>query len=69
MPFNGPIYIIWPADKHGRPGGSWRQDKRWLVLDVTDGLDAFEVVAGPMTRGEALDESLRLRRRRDKDEG
>lgn len=55
------IYTVWPADKDGRPGGSWRQSKRWLVLDVTNGIEAALIVAGPMPRHDALDHELLLR--------
>jgi hypothetical protein len=55
------IYTIWPADKNGNPGGSWRQMKRWLVLDVTNGMDDIRRVFGPVSREEALAEELRLR--------
>jgi hypothetical protein len=55
------IYTVWPADKTGNPGGDWRQMKRWLVLDVTAGIDAAEIVHGPVSRSEALDHELKLR--------
>ena len=58
------VYTIWPADKEGRPAsspGAWRQERRWLVLDVTDGLDAACVVEGPVSRWEALRRELELR--------
>ncbi len=59
------IYTIWPARKDGKPGGSWRQAGRWLVLDVTRGLDDVEIVYGPASRSAALDEELRLRRTKE----
>lgn len=58
------IYTIWPADKEGMPtstSGAWHQTRRWLVLDVTDGLDAARVVEGPVPRQEALRRELELR--------
>ena len=58
------IYTIWPADRKGMPtssSGAWRQDRRWLVLDVTDGLDAVHVVEGPVSRATALRRELELR--------
>lgn len=58
------VYTIWPADKEGHPtssSGAWRQTRRWLVLDVTDGLDAARVVEGPVCRQEALRRELELR--------
>lgn len=58
------VYTIWPADKEGLPtssSGAWRQTRRWLVLDVTEGLDAVHVVEGPVSRQEALRRELELR--------
>ena len=58
------IYTIWPADREGLPAsssGAWRQDRRWLVLDVTDGLDDAHVVEGPASRWTALHRELELR--------
>lgn len=58
------VFTIWPADKEGFPAassGAWRQSRRWLVLDVTDGLDAVHVVEGPVSRQEALRRELELR--------
>lgn len=58
------VYTIWPADKEGNPAsgsGAWRQTRRWLVLDVTDGIDAAKLVAGPITREAALKRELELR--------
>jgi hypothetical protein len=62
------VYTIWPADKKGLPAGgagAWRQERRWLVLDVTEGLDAASVVEGPVPRREALRRELKLRARWD----
>jgi hypothetical protein len=58
------IYTIWPADREGNPAttqGAWRQSRRWLVLDVTDGLDAARVVEGPVSRWTALRRELEVR--------
>ena len=58
------IYTIWPATREGTPAASssaWRQERRWLVLDVTDGMDAARVVEGPVSRWEALRRELELR--------
>lgn len=57
------IYTIWPATKGGEPASSaqaWRQTTRWLVLDVTRGLDQAVVMALG-SRAECLAEELRLR--------
>jgi len=61
---NSRIYTIWPADREGNPAttqGAWRQSRRWLVLDVTDGLDAARVVEGPVSRWTALRRELEVR--------
>jgi len=58
------IYTIWPADREGMPSSSsnaWRQQTRWLVLDVSDGLDAAHIVEGPVSRAAALQRELELR--------
>lgn len=55
------IVTIWPAGKNWRPGGSWRQSKRWLVLDVTGGLGSAMIIARCEDRARACAESLRLR--------
>lgn len=58
------VYTIWPADKDGFPATSssaWRQERRWLVLDVTDGLDAARIVEGPVSRQAALRRELEIR--------
>ena len=55
------VYTIWPADREGVPAtssGAWKQDRYWLVLDVTWG-DAC-VVEGPVSRGAALRRELEL---------
>jgi hypothetical protein len=57
-----PIYTIWPAKKDWTPGGNWRQDQRWLVLNVTAGLDAAEIIGKFKRRGEALGREMELRR-------
>lgn len=57
------IYTIWPANKEGMPAASsqaWRQQTRWLVLDVSDGLDAAHIVEGPVSRQTALRRELEL---------
>lgn len=56
------VYTIWPADREGVPAtssGAWRQDRYWIVLDVTWG-DAC-VVEGPVSRWIALRRELELR--------
>lgn len=58
------IYTIWPADRNGNPASTsaaWRQSTRWLVLDVTDGLDSVHVVEGPVSRWDALRRELEVR--------
>lgn len=58
------VYTIWPSNKEGHPVGSsgaWRQDRHWLVLDVTEGLDTARVVEGPVSRWVALRRELELR--------
>jgi hypothetical protein len=58
------VYTIWPGDREGLPArasNAWRQDRYWLVLDVTDGLDRACVVEGPVPRQEALRRELELR--------
>lgn len=60
------VYTIWPSDKDGLPATkstAWQQTRRWLVLDVTDGLDAARVVEGPVSRETALRRELELRAR------
>jgi hypothetical protein len=51
------MYTIWPADRDGLPArfeSTWQQDARWLVLDITDGLDHAHVVEGPVSRDVAI---------------
>ena len=50
------IYTLWPANHQDLPAlssGTWSQERRWFVLDVTDGLAAAHVVEGPISRPEA----------------
>jgi len=56
------VFTIWPADREGIPAkssGAWRQDRNWLVLDITGGDTC--VVEGPVSRWEALRRELELR--------
>lgn len=58
------IYTIWPSDREGVPATTstaWRQNRHWLVLDVTDGLDRSHVVEGPVTLEVAVRRELELR--------
>jgi hypothetical protein len=58
------VYTIWPADRSGAPASTasaWRQDRSWLVLDVTEGLSSAHVVEGPVTRQEACRRELEIR--------
>jgi hypothetical protein len=58
------LYTIWPADREGLPASSptaWQQDRHWIVLDITDGLDSAHVVEGPVSRWEALRRELEIR--------
>jgi hypothetical protein len=51
------VYTTWPANRMDLPAttsGAWCQERRWFVLDVTDGLAAAHVVEGPVSRPEAL---------------
>lgn len=51
------VYTIWPAAQEDLPAatsGPWHQERRWLVLDVTDGVAASYVVEGPVDHSEAL---------------
>lgn len=51
------IYTIWPASQEDLPAatsGPWCQERRWLVLDVTDGIAASYIVEGPVAHPEAL---------------
>ena len=40
---------------------AWHQDRHWLVLDVTDGMDHARVVEGPVSCAVALRRELELR--------
>ena len=58
------VFTIWPADKQGQPASgaaSWRQERDWLVLDITEGLSAWRIVEGPVTKWVALQRELELR--------
>jgi hypothetical protein len=58
------VYTIWPANQMDLPAvtsGAWYQERRWLVLDVTDGLAAAHVVEGPVAYPEALHRAAELR--------
>jgi hypothetical protein len=58
------VYTIWPADRNGMPATTaeaWHQESRWLVLDITEGLDAAHVVEGPVCRSTALRRELEIR--------
>jgi len=58
------VYTIWPSDRDGMPAtraGAWRQDKSWLVIDVTNGVTDAPVVEGPVSRQEACRRALELR--------
>jgi hypothetical protein len=58
------VYTIWPSDRDGIPAASsaaWHQTTRWLVLDVSDGLDSAHIVEGPVSRQEALHRESELR--------
>jgi hypothetical protein len=51
------IYTIWPASQEDLPAstsGPWHQERRWLVLDVTDGIAASYIVEGPVGYPEAI---------------
>jgi len=41
--------------------GAWRQDRYWLVLDVTEGIGFARIVEGPVERASALRRELELR--------
>ena len=58
------VYTIWPADREGVPAATssaWHQDRHWLVLDVSDGMDRARIVEGPVSRQVALRRELELR--------
>jgi hypothetical protein len=57
------IYTIWPASQEGLPAstsGPWHQERRWLVLDVTDGIASSYVVEGPVAHPEALQRAAEI---------
>lgn len=56
------VFTIWPANREGIPAtsaGAWRQERHWLVLDITGGDTC--VVEGPVSRETALRRELELR--------
>ncbi len=59
------VYTIWPATREGviaTSSGAWRQDRYWLVLDVSEGIAlARVVIEGPVDRATALRRELELR--------
>lgn len=58
------IYTIWPANRDGLPAassGPWHQERRWFVLDATDGLAAAHIVEGPVLHPEARSREAELR--------
>jgi hypothetical protein len=58
------IYTIWPATQEDLPtstSGPWHQERRWFVLDVTDGIAASYIVEGPVTHPEALHRAAEIR--------
>jgi hypothetical protein len=58
------VFTIWPANSEGIPAtseGAWRQDRHWVVLDITGG--GTFVVEGPVSRETALRRELELRAR------
>jgi len=64
QPFDQRVYTIWPANREGviaTSSGAWRQDRYWLVLDVTDGIESAQIVEGPVERATALRRELELR--------
>lgn len=63
-PGDARIYTIWPASQEDLPAatsGPWYQERRWLVLDVTDGVAASYIVEGPVTHPEALHRAAEIR--------
>lgn len=57
------IYTIWPAAQDNLPAassGPWHQERRWLVLDVTDGVAASYIVEGPVAHPEALQRATEI---------
>jgi hypothetical protein len=59
----GRVYTIWPAqeDLPAVTSGPWHQERRWLVLDVTDGIAASYVVEGPVEHVEAIRRAAEMR--------
>lgn len=60
------IYTIWPASQEDLPAstsGPWHQERRWLVLDVTDGIAASYIVEGPVTHPEAIRRATEIQTR------
>ena len=58
------VYTIWPADREGVPAATsnaWHQDRHWLVLDISEGMECARVVEGPVSREVALRRELELR--------
>jgi hypothetical protein len=58
------VYTIWPANYEDLPAlssGTWHQERRWFVLDVTDGLAAAYIVEGPVSHPEALRREAEIR--------
>jgi hypothetical protein len=57
------VYTIWPAqeDLPAVTSGPWHQERRWLVLDVTDGIAASYVVEGPVEHTEAIRRAAEIR--------
>ncbi len=58
------VFTIWPANSDGIPAtteAAWRQDRYWVVLDITGG--DVHVVEGPVPKEIALRRELELRAR------
>jgi hypothetical protein len=58
------VYTIWPSTREGviaTSSSAWRQDRYWLVLDVSDGISVARIVEGPVDRATALRRELELR--------
>lgn len=58
------IYTTWPADRDGVPArtaAAWKQDRHWLVLDITDGVGKARIVEGPVSREAAFRREQELR--------
>lgn len=57
------IYTIWPASQEDLPAstsGPWHQERRWLVLDITDGIATSYIVEGPVAYQEALNRAAEM---------